>query len=208
MNNIYKILVADNSLSIRNSVKHILTESLDNSYQVFLANSGREACSMTFVERPDLILIDLSIAEMDGIEAIKKIKSNNQIKHIPIIAISSTKMFLEAFSAGAVDFILKPFVEYELLTRVHLNLTLAEKGKENKRQNEILKLQRQEAINQRDIIFNQKKELMDDLQYARFIQKAILPSDETLSELFNGFFVYDQPKNIVSGDFFWVAPQG
>ncbi len=205
MNYIYKILVADDSVSVRNTVKHILTEQSENNYQVFLANNGREACSMAFVEKPDLIIVDLIMPEMDGIEAIKKIKSNHQVKHIPIIAMSSSKQFQEAFSAGAIDFLLKPFVEYELLTRVHLNLTIAEQGKEVKKQQEILTKQKEEAINQRDIIFNQKKELMDDLHYARFIQKAILPTDEVLRKLFSGFFVYDHPKNVVSGDFFWVA---
>jgi len=205
MNTIYKILVADDSVTVRNTVKHILTENNENQYRVLLANNGREACSMAFMERPDLIILDISMPVMDGIEAIKKIKSNNQIKFIPIIAMSSTRQFEEAFSAGAVDFLLKPFVEYELLTRVHLNLTLAEKNSEIKRQHEILKNQRQEAINQRDIILKQKQDLIDDLLYARFIQKAILPSDDILSEMFHGYFVYDQPKNVVSGDFFWVA---
>ncbi len=205
MSGTYKILVADDSTSIRNSIKHILMENPENKYQVLLANNGREACSMAFLEKPDLILIDLSMPVMDGIEAIHKIKSNQQIKMIPIIAISSTSRFQEAFSVGAVDFLLKPFVKFELLTRVNLNLMLAEKSYEIKQQHEILKSQREEAINQRDIISKQKQDLIDDLQYARFVQNAILPSHEVLNNLFSDYFVYDQPRNLVSGDFFWVA---
>lgn len=205
MSGTYKILVADDSTSIRNSIKHILMENPENKYQVLLANNGREACSMAFLEKPDLILIDLSMPVMDGIEAIHKIKSNQQIKMIPIIAISSTSRFQEAFSVGAVDFLLKPFVKFELLTRVNLNLMLAEKSYEIKQQHEILKSQREEAINQRDIISKQKQDLIDDLQYARFVQNAILPSYEVLNNLFSDYFVYDQPRNLVSGDFFWVA---
>jgi phosphoserine phosphatase RsbU/P len=205
MSKLYKILIADDSAAVRNSVQHILMENAENTYSVLIAGNGREACTIAYHEKPDLILIDIEMPIMNGIDAIKKIKSNNLINHIPIIVMSSTRQFQEAFSAGADDFLFIPFNTYELLMRIHLNLKLAEKGYEVNRQHELLKAQRQEAINQRDIIINQKTELMDDLRYARFIQYAILPSSEVLNDLFAEHFIYNQPKNIVSGDFYWVT---
>jgi phosphoserine phosphatase RsbU/P len=205
MSKLYKILIADDSAAVRNSVQHILLENTEHNYLVLMAGNGREACTVAYHERPDLILIDIEMPIMNGIEAIRKIKSNNLINHIPIIVMSSTRQFQEAFSAGADDFLLIPFNTYELLMRIHLNLKLAEKGYEVNRQHELLRTQKQEAINQRDIIISQKTELMDDLRYARFIQYAILPSAAVLQDMFEDHFIYNQPKNIVSGDFYWVT---
>jgi phosphoserine phosphatase RsbU/P len=201
----YKILVADDSISVSSEVKRILTESIEHKYIVFTALNGREACTMAYHERPDLILMDIKMPVMSGIDAISKIKGNQQIKNIPIIVMSSTRQFHEAFSAGADDFLLKPFKEYELLLRVQLNLKLAERSNEVKQQNELLKLQKQEVEHQHEIILQQKADLLDDLLYARFVQEAILPSLEVLQTLFDAHFIYNQPKNIVSGDFYWVA---
>jgi CheY-like chemotaxis protein len=203
MRNHYKILITDDSLSLRNSVIAMLNEDQENTYSVFTATNGREACTSTYHERPDLVLIDIEMPIMSGIDAIRKIKGNNLIKHIPIIVMSSTKQFKEAFEAGADDFILKPFTTYELLIRIQQNIKLAEKGKEIKKQHELLNTQKQEAIIQRDIIFKQKTDLMDDLHYARHVQNAIMPSAEYLNILLDKHFVFNRPRYIVSGDFYW-----
>jgi serine phosphatase RsbU (regulator of sigma subunit) len=118
---------------------------------------------------------------------------------------SSTKQFQDAFEAGADDFLIKPFNKYELLMRIQFNLKLAKARNENRKQQELLKTQKQEAITQRDIILKQKADLTDDLNYARFVQNAILPTSSHVSTIFGDHFIYHRPKNIVSGDFYWVA---
>ena len=198
----HKILIVEDSSAIREAVKYML---LEKSYEVFVATNGREACTMAYHERPDLILTDIEMPVMNGIEATRKIKQNPLIKHIPIIVMSATRQFQEAFSAGADDFLLKPLNQDELLLRVQLNLKLAEKGNEIKRQHELLKAQRMEATEQRDTILRQKTELVDGLQYASLVQKAILPSAEIFQERFDSYFIYNQPRNIVSGDFYWIS---
>jgi phosphoserine phosphatase RsbU/P len=198
----YKILIAEDSASIRELVKQIL---LEKSYDVHIASNGREACTMAYHLRPDLILTDIEMPVMNGIEATRKIKGNTQLKHIPIIVMSATRQFQDAVAAGADDFLLKPLNKEELLLRIQLNLNLAEKSSEIKRQHELLKTQRQEATNQRDTIMRQKTELVDGLQYASLVQKAILPSAEIFLEKFDSYFVYNQPRNLVSGDFYWAA---
>jgi serine phosphatase RsbU (regulator of sigma subunit) len=199
----YKILVADDAISVCDSVKTILTESSEQKYLVFSALNGREACTMAYHERPDLILMDVEMPVMNGIDAIKKIKGNNLIKHIPIVVMSSKREVHEAFSAGADDFLLKPFSQYELLLRVQLDIKLAAKSSEIKKQHDLLKGQKQEAIDQRDTISKQKADLIDDLYYARFVQNAILPSEEMFNSLFKAHFILNQPKSVVSGDFYW-----
>jgi serine phosphatase RsbU (regulator of sigma subunit) len=198
-----KILVADDSSSLRHSIQKMLDE--DNNYNLLMANNGREACTMAYHERPDLILIDIEMPIMNGIEAICKIKGNTLIKRIPIIVMSSTKKFQEAFSAGANDFLIKPFNKYELLMRIQLNLRLAQINNEFKKQHDLLKSQKQEAISQHNVILKQQTDLMDNLNYAWYVQNAILPSSNDINLLFSDHFVYNRPKNIVSGDFYWVT---
>jgi phosphoserine phosphatase RsbU/P len=200
----FKLLVADDSAAVRESVSKMLTGHVDPTYHVINAVNGLEACNLAFQERPDLVLLDIEMPVMNGIDAIAKIKRTSQIKSIPIIVMSSTRQFQKAFEAGANDFLIKPFNEYELMMRVMLNLNLAEKNSEIKHQNELLKNQRQEAINQRDTISFQKNMLLEELNYASYIQRAVLPSQTVLSQLFNSFFIYNRPKNIVSGDFYWT----
>lgn len=201
----YKIVVVDDSKSILDTVKEMLSKCHEIFYNIYTATNGREACTLIYHERPDIILIDIEMPIMSGIEAISKIRGNSLIKNTPIIVMSSSRQFQNAFAVGADDFLIKPFTEYELLLRVQLNIKLHERGNEVKKQHELLKNQKQEAINQRDIILRQKTELIDDLQYARHIQEAILPSKSVIGNLLPNYFIYNKPKNIVSGDFYWVA---
>jgi serine phosphatase RsbU (regulator of sigma subunit) len=201
----YKILVADDSASIREGIQNMLTSFEEDKYNVISANNGLEACTLAFRENPDLILIDIEMPVMDGISAIEKIKNTDLIKNIPIIVMSSTRQLQKAVEAGANDFLIKPFNQYKLLLRVALNIKIADKEAEIKRQHELLMVQRQEAINQRDTISLQKNMLMDELIYASYIQNAILPSQVMMSDVFESHFIFNRPKNIVSGDFYWTA---
>lgn len=65
--------------------------------------------------------------------------------------------------------------------------------------------QNKEIKKQRDIAINQKNEITDSIEYAKHIQNAILPSFKLLDEHLKEYFVYNKPKSIVSGDFYWVA---
>jgi serine phosphatase RsbU (regulator of sigma subunit) len=201
----YKILVADDSTSVHQSIKLFFSETDDARYIVLSAFNGQEAINMVQEENPDLILIDIEMPVMKGVEAISKLKSDPKFRGGPIIVMSSTKQFQKAIDAGATDFLIKPFDKYELLLRINLNLQLSIKQKEIRHQHELLKAQRQEAIDQRDIIEKQKIAFTDDLTYARFIQSALLPSKDLINALFTSHFIFNRPKSIVSGDFYWVA---
>lgn len=205
MNMQYKILIADDSSAARDSVAEMLSTASHAKYSFVHAANGKEACISAFEERPALILMTLELPVMSGIEAIKKIKSNYLLKHIPIIAVSATKNFEEAFVAGTDDFLLKPFEKYELLMRVQQNIKLSEKVIEIKKQHDILKAEKHKAVSHRDIILQQQTKLVEDLEYAQFVQHAILPSTDVFKELFRSYFVFNKPKNIVSGDFYWIT---
>jgi len=89
-----------------------------NGYEMFLAANGRDGVSAAIKQKPDLILMDLSLPEMDGWSAAKKIKSNPGTKDIPIIALTAHALVNDrkrALDAGCDDYIVKPIDVDELI---------------------------------------------------------------------------------------------
>jgi len=68
--------------------------------------------------------------------------------------------------------------------------------------------QKDEIAKQRDIVTYQKKEITDSIQYAERIQKAVLPEESILESNFTDYFILFRPKDIVSGDFYWMSKKG
>jgi sigma-B regulation protein RsbU (phosphoserine phosphatase) len=206
MDNDNKILVADDSeLSFK-----IISEILDivgNGYELFYARDGKEACRMAIEILPDLILMDVIMPEMNGIDAIKFLKSNLVTSEIPIIVLSATESLYSAFEVGANDFISKPFHKFELLIKVRSALNLVHKIKEIKRQKAELEIKHIEVIEQRDKITIQKKDIIDDIRYSKRIQRAIFPTNDFMAGVLGHYFILNLPRNIVSGDFYWAGEQ-
>ena len=68
--------------------------------------------------------------------------------------------------------------------------------------------QKDEIERQRDIVTYQKKEITDSIQYAKTIQRAVLPEEAILKSSFSDYFILFRPKDIVSGDFYWMSKKG
>lgn len=100
-------------------------------YEVALASSGEEGIQKTHEWQPDIILMDLRLPGMGGVEAIKQLKSDPAVSTIPIIVISAwtTRGFREgALQAGAATFIAKPFDFSRLIDQIN------QWGKEDQRE--------------------------------------------------------------------------
>ena len=186
-------------------------ESYNEKYQIVLAHDGLELCQRAIEEYPDLILSDIEMPEMNGIDAITFLKNNFRTKNIPIIVFTATDTFQEAFDAGAIDFIEKPFKEENLIVRVKSTLNLVksyraiEKQKiEIEKRNHKIKQQHEAVLKQKNIISQKNEEITADLRYSKRIQNAILPSDRYINEVLSQYFIVNIPKNIVSGDFYWL----
>lgn len=128
------ILVVDDNPDNLRLLEKILTE---HHYNARLATSGSRALATVRKEAPDLILLDIMMPGMDGFEVCRRLKSDGQTAHIPVIfisAVSETIDKVKAFSLGAVDYISKPFQEDEVLARVktHLTLSLLQRRMEKK----------------------------------------------------------------------------
>jgi response regulator RpfG family c-di-GMP phosphodiesterase len=97
-------------------------------YEARPADSGELALAAVAANLPDLILLDVRMAGMDGLEVCRRIKSRDETRHIPILLMSAfadVKEAVEGLQSGAADYITKPFQTEELLTRVKTHLALS-----------------------------------------------------------------------------------
>ena len=144
-----QILIVDDSASIREITGDILKTS--GYSQILTAKSGEEA--LEILSRPrdaskekkiDLILMDMLMPGMGGIEACRKIKENERFHHVPVIMVTAIKdmeMLKLAFEAGVNDYIQKPVNPVELLARVRSALSLkSEIDKRQDKESELLDL--------------------------------------------------------------------
>ena len=116
------LIVDDISVNVT-ILENILTHE---GYETMTALSVQEALELMKQTRPDLILSDLSMPEIDGLEFCRMLKSDQVTRDIPFIFITvlnTSKEKEEAFTAGAVDFIPKPFDNVEVLMRVSNHLS-------------------------------------------------------------------------------------
>ena len=94
---------------------------------ISIASNGLQAINITNKIKPDLILMDISMPELDGLDVTKLILSNEETKHIPIIfltALSAEEDVIKGFEIGGVDYVTKPFNSKILLQRIKTHLQL------------------------------------------------------------------------------------
>ena len=114
-----KILIIEDEQRISNFISAVLTT---NGYDVLTAGTGKAGCSMISSHCPDLVILDLGLPDMDGIDIIRSVRSWT---NLPIIVVSARMHELEkveALDAGADDYITKPFGTGELLARIRTAL--------------------------------------------------------------------------------------
>lgn len=137
-NNPQTILVADDEPVNRELMKRRLERE---GYVVLTARHGAEAFEKASASQPDLIILDIMMPLMDGLQACLLMKENERTRDIPIIFLSArdeTEMKVSGLSLGANDYISKPFQTEELLARVRVALRL-------KRERDNLRLNMEEA---------------------------------------------------------------
>ncbi len=115
MNSKLLILLVEDEIAISNFITTILTS---NNYNVIRAKKGMDAVSMASSRCPDLILLDLGLPDMDGVEVLKKIRAWSNIPIIVVSARGNEREKVEALDLGADDYITKPFGTSELLARI------------------------------------------------------------------------------------------
>ncbi len=113
-----RILLVEDDPALRKLLKEALPESI---FVIDIAETGREGLDMIVKRKPDLILLDWNLPDLNGFEVCKYIKQNKDCAHIPIImvtAYSELNRKVSALEVGADDYITKPFEIEELIARV------------------------------------------------------------------------------------------
>jgi DNA-binding response OmpR family regulator len=115
------LLVDDHLFSL-----HVLTHLLrDRGYHVRQASSGKVALRMVAEKLPDLMLLDVKMADMDGYEVCARLKANPVTAEVPIIFLTGLVTAVDkvaAFEVGGADYITKPFEIAEVMARIHNQL--------------------------------------------------------------------------------------
>jgi CheY-like chemotaxis protein len=183
------LLVDDNPTNLK-----VLSANLSGlNYQLLTATTGERALVVAENALPELILLDINLPGISGFEVCTQLKNNPKTAHIPIIflsALDDTQSKVKGFEVGGVDYVTKPFQREEVIARVQTQLKISTLTKNLEAQNKVL-----EEIN---------KELTDSITYAARIQKALIPNSDVLQSYFSNSFVFFQPRNIVSGDFYQI----
>ncbi len=126
------ILIVEDSLTQAEKLKYFL---LQNQYNPSIVNNGVEALEYLKDYKPLLIISDIIMPVMDGYEFCKRVKSDNRLKHIPVILLTSlneARDIINGLQVGADSFIRKPYDEKYLLARIHYILTNLELRKSEK----------------------------------------------------------------------------
>ncbi|RAK08124.1 response regulator receiver modulated diguanylate cyclase [Halanaerobium saccharolyticum] len=165
------LIVDDSKLNIQ-----VLSDILkEKSYRISLARSGRMALEFVNMKKPDLILLDIMMPEIDGFEVCSRLKADPETKNIPIIFISGldkSKDIVKGLKAGAVDYIVKPFQKEVVLARVNTHLKLSETQRKLEKTN------------------NELKELLKEVEYLSF--------HDEMTGLYNRRYFENELKRLAS----------
>lgn len=118
-----KILIVEDEPQINRLIELVLQS--DSYYKIKKAFDGKEALDILKSDKPDLILLDVMIPEINGFELCKLIKEDENLKSIQVIMLTAKKMeedVLQGFQNGAIDYISKPFSNKNLLARIKAHL--------------------------------------------------------------------------------------
>lgn len=116
---IKKILLVDDEKSIHSYLRRKLSKL---GYSVYIAEDGEEALSQAFSLLPDLVLLDIKLPKLNGIEVCKRLKSDDGTKNIPVLMLSAkaqSEEIEEGMRAGADKYLCKPISFPDILKEVH-----------------------------------------------------------------------------------------
>lgn len=113
-----KVLIVDDEIIGRQLLQAVL---LPEGYEIFLAEDGEEAITLTQAHKPHLVLMDVMMPGIDGYETVRRMKAIDEIASIPVImvtALDDRDSRIIGLEAGAVDYITKPFDRLEIITKI------------------------------------------------------------------------------------------
>ena len=122
------VLMIDDEANHRKVVKLILERE---GYRVLTAANGEEGLILAKVEQPNVILLDVMMPKMDGYEALRRLRADQDLQQIPVIMITARGAehdIATSFRLGAIFHLEKPYETADLLQKIQVALTLAKQG--------------------------------------------------------------------------------
>ncbi len=190
-----RVLIVDDNRLVRDMLKRHITTNQE--VEVVEAGDGMRAVELVRAKAPDMILMDLMMPGMDGIEAIRRIREDPRNAAIPIIFLSSETdrgRWVEAFEAGANDFVQKPYEKRELLARMGTHLKLAGLTRELRVKNALLEREQYLAGHVQSQLLPRK------LDFAGFDISAVYQAQEQIGGDFYDAWEDGDTVNIVMAD--------
>ncbi len=132
----YKILVIEDELHIQELIKYNLEK---NSYKVAVVDNGLDGINEAIANSPDLILLDLMLPGLDGLEVCKRLKSDKRTKKIPVLILTAKSEEFDkvlGLELGADDYITKPFSVKELVARIRARLRRVDEHEDERKAQE------------------------------------------------------------------------
>ncbi len=191
----FKVLVVDDNVTNIQVVGNILKQA---NFAVGFAMNGQQALDILY-KTPDfdLVLLDIDMPILNGFDTIKIIRLDERLKDIPVIFLTAhhdSEKIVEGFDLGAQDYLTKPFNTKELMARVHTHLQLKYTSDELKHMYSALE--------------SKNNNITNSINYANYIQHAMLPNVALLNDMFSDYFIINKPKDNISGDFYWFQKIG
>ena len=189
----------------------VFNAAFRRSYEVHLAISGHNGLEIMKEHNIHLVITDQRMPEMTGIEFLEKI-----IPHYPdcirmvLTGFSDVEAIIQAINKGRVyRYITKPWDKEEFKITMDRALEAYSLKRQNNKLIKDLKKANQnleqKVVKRTKQIEQQKREITDSIHYASRIQNALLPPDEDLERLLPSYFILNKPRDIVSGDYYWVS---
>ncbi len=199
-------------------LKVLETQFKEQTEYIIKTFSTGEECLANLFQKPDLIFLDYYLnpenLKHTGLQILDKIKETDF--NIQVVMLSSQdqiEVAVNCMKHDAFDYIIKGEVTY-MRAQKAINTLF----NQNKLQEEVVfyktsattlekmvEERTREVVEQRHMIEEKHKEITDSINYAEHIQRSLLPSTALLEENLKEYFVFFQPKDIVSGDFYWAS---
>jgi len=206
-NKLYRILYIDDE-------EHNLTSfnsTFRRDYEIHLATSGQMGLDIMKNNNIQLVITDQRMPEMTGVEFLEKILPlYPDCMRIVLTGFSDMEAIIQSINKGRIyHYITKPWNRDELKITIDRAFEVYNLKRQNKNLIEDLKAANQnleqKVMERTKQIEQQKINITDSIHYASRIQNALLPPTDELNRLLPSYFILNKPKDIVSGDYYWVS---
>jgi sigma-B regulation protein RsbU (phosphoserine phosphatase) len=189
----------------------VFNSAFRRDYEVHLASSGQEGIEILRKHEIKVIITDQRMPEMTGIQFLEKIISDYPYSiRMILTGFSDIEAIIQAINTGRIyRYITKPWNKEELKMNIDKAIETYQLRSQNRNlihdlreANQTLEQKVRERTQKIEL---QNREITCSIQYASRIQSALLYPDTDLKRLFQSYFILNRPKDIVSGDYYWMA---